>query len=127
MTDIVSPATRSRMMSRIRGKDTVPERTVRSLLHDQGFRFQLHRGDLPGRPDLVLPKHAAAATNRRFWKAKLRLNRERDQRNLRMLRDAGWRVLVVWECAIRDRPDTKALDRRLGRWIRSAARLGEIP
>ena len=111
---------RSRIMSAIRGHDTTPERLVRSALHRHGLRFRLHVRDLPGRPDIVLPRHrtvvlvhgcfwhrhlgcaksALPVRNRAWWAAKLRRNRARDRRNLRDLRAAGWRVIVVWECEL---------------------------
>ena len=120
MTDIVDRATRSRMMSGIRGKDTSPERIVRSYLHRAGLRFSLHRPDLPGRPDVVLPRwntvifvhgcfwhrHAGCrfastpATNRAFWNRKFAVNVDRDRRDSAALRRAGWRVLTVWECQL---------------------------
>lgn len=121
MTDIVDRATRSRMMSAISGKNTLPERRVRSALHRDGFRFRLHVATLPGRPDVVLPKWQAVvlingcfwhqhrgcrfatlpAQNRSFWRNKFRDNVERDRRNAAALRALGWRVFVVWECQVR--------------------------
>lgn len=119
MVDTLSAAERSERMSRIRGKDTKPEMWVRRGLHSAGFRFRLHRNDLPGRPDLVLPKYGAVVfvqgcfwhahhcqhgripgTRSEFWKAKFEGNRKRDARNTRALRAAGWRVLTVWECEL---------------------------
>lgn len=120
MTDIVDRVTRSRMMAGIRGGNTLPELAVRRHLHGRGFRFRLHVRDLPGRPDIVLPKYRAAifvhgcfwhrhpgcrfattpATRRAFWQAKFRENVERDHRQQRTLRSAGWRVLVIWECEV---------------------------
>lgn len=134
MTDIVDRATRSRMMSGIGGRDTSPELIVRSHLHRAGLRFSLHARDLPGRPDLVLPKWNAvvfvhgcfwhrhpgcqfAATpksNRAFWTTKFEANVARDERNIRELRRLGWRVRVVWECAL----SPGRLD-SIVRWIRS--------
>lgn len=124
MTDVVDPATRSRMMAAIRGKDTSPERQVRRFLHRAGFRFVLNSG-LPGRPDLVLPRYGAAilvhgcfwhrhagcayATTPRnradFWRQKFRKNEERDALVLRQLLQDGWRVFVVWECGLRHEAD----------------------
>ncbi len=121
MTDIVDRATRSRMMSAISGKNTLPERQVRSVLHRQGLRFRLHVATLPGRPDVVLSKWRTVvvingcfwhqhpgcrfatlpAQNRAFWRSKFRSNVERDRRTVAALRALGWRVLVVWECQIR--------------------------
>jgi DNA mismatch endonuclease (patch repair protein) len=146
MTDIVTPEVRSRMMSRIRGRDTGPEKIVRSLLFRSGFRFRLHRRDLPGRPDIVLPKYRAVifingcfwhaharcayatspSSNRKFWETKLAANQERDRRNIGKLRQAGWRVLVVWECTVRGKQDLFELEDQLGIWIRSAAESGEL-
>lgn len=122
MTDIVDPETRSAMMSGIRGKNTKPEILVRRFLHRLGFRFQLHRRDLPGRPDIVLPKYRTVVevrgcfwhrhegcpyaytpkSNREFWETKLNGNQERDRRNLRELKKLGWRVIEVWECELMD-------------------------
>lgn len=138
MTDIVSPETRSRMMKGIKGRDTKIERVIRSILHSQGFRFRLHRRDLPGRPDIVLPKHNAAifvngcfwhlhgcalstipSSNTEFWETKLKANAERDRRNSARLLDDGWRVATVWECALRGREDDEAQDMllELAKWV----------
>lgn len=119
--DILSAEQRSLNMSRIRGRDTSPELVVRRALHAAGFRFRLHGKDMPGRPDLVLaqyrtalfvhgcfwhchegcPVHRIPRTRRDFWESKLKGNVERDERDQLQLVAAGWRVLVVWECAIR--------------------------
>lgn len=121
MTDIVDSATRSRMMSGIRGKDTQPELVIRRYLHSKGYRFRLHRRDLPGRPDLVLSsyrlvvfvhgcfwhRHAGCfyatspSSRKDFWQAKLNRNVERDEEQKCSLSDQGWRVLTIWECGIR--------------------------
>lgn len=121
MVDIVDPITRSRMMSGIKGKDTKPEMILRKYLHSQGLRFRLHGKDLPGRPDLTLPKYKVAvfvhgcfwhshygckyavtpASNQKFWGEKLAKNVVRDQLVVGKLVDLGWRVLVVWECGIK--------------------------
>lgn len=112
---------RSWNMSRIRGRDTNPERAVRSLLHRLGFRFRLHERSLPGTPDIVLSRYRTAVfvhgcfwhrhnncrfaytpkSRRAFWTAKFRNNQQRDARNRKALNDAGWHVLVVWECELR--------------------------
>lgn len=110
-------AARSRNMAAIGPKDTAPELLVRRFLHSQGFRFRLHRKDLPGRPDIVLPKYRAVVmvngcfwhhhgcknsvwprTRKEFWRAKIEATVDRDRRTVRMLRALGWRVIVVWEC-----------------------------
>lgn len=119
MVDTLSPAERSERMSRIRGKDTLPELWVRHFLHAHGFRYRIHRRDLPGRPDIVLPKYGAVVfvhgcfwhahhcqmgripgTRSQFWEAKFVANKARDARNARELRRGGWRVLRVWECEL---------------------------
>ncbi|MEZ6128025.1 MAG: DNA mismatch endonuclease Vsr [Planctomycetaceae bacterium] len=128
MADVHTSAQRSFNMSRIRGQDTKPEMIVRSLVHQMGFRFRLHRKDLPGKPDLVLPRHRKVIfvhgcfwhrhrcrygrvqpkTNAEFWRAKLTGNVERDRRNRTALRKTGWQVLEVWECWTRN-PETKLI------------------
>lgn len=125
MTDIVDQQTRSRMMAGIRGKDTKPELALRRALHARGFRFRLHSGKVPGRPDLVLPKHRAVvfvhgcfwhrhegcryatvpATRPEFWRAKFDANSARDSAVRTRLLEDGWRVATVWECALR-KPET---------------------
>ena len=120
--DTLSKEKRSWNMSRIRGRDTGPELIVRSALHRLGFRFRLHRKDLPGKPDIVLPKwrtvilvHGcfwhrhegcpfsyAPKSRKDFWNRKFQKNIIRDQRVQRQLRAMGWRVIVVWECQTRN-------------------------
>lgn len=120
MADIVSPEKRSDMMSGIRGKDTKPEIIVRRLLHRLGYRFRLHRKDLPGKPDIVLPKWRTAIfvngcywhgheachlfrlpkSRTEFWTNKIEGNRARDQRSYAALQDSGWKTVVIWECAV---------------------------
>lgn len=133
MADHQTQQQRSHNMARIRGKDTQPELRVRSALHRLGCRFRLHRQDLPGTPDIVLPKYRAVvfvhgcfwhrhpgcprsftpATRPEFWRAKLDRNVARDAENRRALECAGWRVVVIWECETRDQD---ALQRQL-RWL----------
>lgn len=114
---------RSAQMATVRGSNTGPELRVRKALHAMGFRYRLHRKDLPGRPDLVLPKYRAVVfvhgcfwhrhqdencplvrnvpkTRSEFWEQKFNENVERDHRNQERLRDQGWRVFVVWECQV---------------------------
>ena len=121
MADVVDPATRSRMMSGIRGKNTKPELLIRKALHARGFRYRLHC-DLPGKPDICLPKHRAVifvhgcfwhghgchlfkwpSTRPEFWRAKIGRNREVDQAAESLLSDDRWRVAVIWECALKGR------------------------
>ena len=138
MTAIVSPAVRSRMMARIRSRDTKPELLVRRYLHGAGFRFRLARKDLPGTPDLLLPRYNAAifvhgcywhghlgcryattpATRTEFWRAKIDANSRRDTRAKRDLEDLGWRVAVIWECALRKQFEVSL--KRLERFLLSA-------
>lgn len=106
-------------MQAVKTKDTTPELIVRRLLHAAGYRYRLHRGDLPGRPDLILPKRRRAIfvhgcfwhghdcpkgrrpmSNTEFWTRKIDGNMTRDQRNIASLQDAGWRVTVLWECQL---------------------------
>ena len=133
MPDIVDSATRSRMMSRIRGKDTQPEWRVRRCLHRAGLRYRLHVRGLPGTPDLVFPGARTAVfvhgcfwhqhpgcplaarpdTNASFWREKLQANIDRDARVAKELRELGWQVESIWECE----PDVRirALAENLGR------------
>jgi DNA mismatch endonuclease (patch repair protein) len=123
MTDIVDPATRSRMMAGIRNRDTAPERLVRQELYRLGIRYRLHNGKLPGRPDIVISRlrtvifvhgcywhrHPGCRlaytpkSNVEFWLAKLEGNAARDARNQDRLTELGWRVIVIWECETRER------------------------
>lgn len=114
---------RSENMRAIRSKNTKPEKTVRSMLHRLGFRFRLHRGDLPGKPDLVFPSsrkvifvngcfwhmhdscrggRSVPSTNPEFWQAKRRRTVDRDRMTLQALRDEGWLAHIVWECSLKD-------------------------
>lgn len=121
MADVHNPAQRSFNMSQIRGRDTKPEKLLRSLLHRQGFRFRKNVASLPGKPDIVLPKHRAIvlvhgcywhrhegcrfattpSTNTPFWTEKFATTVARDAKKEEALRDLGWRVFVVWECDLR--------------------------
>lgn len=122
--DKISPERRSANMARIKGKNTKPEMVVRSLVHSLGYRYRLHRRDLPGKPDLVFESRKAVIfvhgcfwhqhadpqcrnavlpkTRVEFWRAKLGRNAERDAENLQALERLGYRVLVIWECEIRE-------------------------
>jgi len=132
--DPLTPEQRSKCMSRIRGRNTKPELVVRSLVHALGYRFRLHRRDLPGTPDLVLPRlrkiifvhgcfwhqHAGCKlatlpkSRQEFWLPKLKANGNRDRRNERALRKLGWGVMTVWECQLRD---AKRLTGRIRRFL----------
>ena len=139
MVDIVDASTRSRMMAGIRGRNTKPEILVRSLLHRQGFRFRLHVGDLPGKPDIVLRRFHAIIfvhgcfwhghdcrffkwprTRPAFWRKKIKDNHANDLKARKALRAAGWRVAIVWECAIRGADkDIETVSARIRKWLRS--------
>lgn len=119
MVDTVTPTIRSRMMAAVKGRNTKPEVTVRKALHAAGYRFRLHRKDLPGRPDVVLPRHHVAVfvhgcfwhghdcrrgrrptSNAGFWDIKLARNVERDDAAADALATAGWVVVTIWECSL---------------------------
>lgn len=116
--DVFSPEKRSQVMSRIRSKDTKPEKSIRSILHKLGFRFRINRKDLPGKPDIVLPKYKTVIfvhgcfwhqhegckiaskpkSNSEFWQKKFSRNIERDKNNQEELKSMGYRVIIIWEC-----------------------------
>lgn len=121
MPDVLTPQQRHYCMSRIRGKATKPELLVRRWLWDHGYRYRLNVNSVPGKPDVILRKYRTAIfvngcfwhghegcdkysipkTNTAFWKAKVTRNRERDQRNYKDLHDAGWHVIIIWECQLK--------------------------
>lgn len=134
-------------MAGIRGRNTKPELVVRSLLHREGCRFRLHDSALPGRPDIVMKRRRTVVfvhgcywhrhtncknatlpkTNRQFWLRKLQSNVRRDRRNVRNLLNGGWRVLIVWECAVRDAgPNPEKLRKDIRTWLGSGERYREI-
>lgn len=142
MIDVVDAAKRSSMMAGIRGKDTKPELTIRRALHAMGFRYRVHRRDLPGSPDLCLPRWKAVifvhgcfwhghdchlfktpSTRMEFWIAKIQRNREHDERATVALLDLGWRVGVVWECSLKGktRLPLETVARQCEEWLRSSA------
>lgn len=138
MADRISADRRSWNMSRIRSRDTKPEVQVRSLLHRMGYRFRVCRGDLPGRPDIVLPKHKTVVfvhgcfwhrhkgcrfaytpkSRLDFWSKKFEANVKRDREVSKQLRQLGWKVLIVWSCAL---ANPEALRRSLSTIGRSGA------
>ncbi len=124
------------MMAGIKGKDTAPEIAIRKDLHRRGFRYRLHAKDLPGKPDIVLPRHRAVvfvhgcfwhghdcplfklpSTRPEFWKAKIGRNRENDAKAKSALLAAGWRVATIWECAIRKKNQAASAADALEQWI----------
>ena len=139
MTDIFTKKDRSRVMRAVRGKDTQPERALRSALHRAGYRFRLHRTDLPGKPDIVLPRFGTVIfvngcfwhqhlgcrkatipqTNRAFWRRKLRRTVERDAENSRGLAIQGWNVITVWECEMK-----KSMEETIQRIIKELQQSG---
>lgn len=140
--DSFSPKERSRIMSRIRSEDTRPEIMVRKLLFSSGFRYRLHRKDLPGHPDIVLASRRVVifvngcfwhqhqgctratrpSSNTEYWSSKLARNCARDQQVHQQLQDLGWRVLVVWECAC-----TKSLSGNLGEALKAFINESDSP
>lgn len=136
MADTLTSERRSRNMSRIRGRNTKPELRLRSLLHRAGFRFRLHARELPGRPDIVLPKYRTVifvhgcfwhrhpgcknattpSTRRNFWQKKFDENVRRDARSSAELEGAGWTLLTVWECELE--ADADGVVRRLSQKLR---------
>ena len=129
MADVHTPEVRSYNMSMIRGKNTKPEIIVRKFLHSRGFRFRLHKPDLPGKPDIVLPKHKTIIfihgcfwhghknckyfvipkTRTKWWVKKIEGNKQTDKRNNSKLRKAGWRIITLWECQLRPKKIIKTL------------------
>jgi DNA mismatch endonuclease, patch repair protein len=147
MADVVSSETRSRMMSGIRSENTIPEITVRKGLHARGFRFRLHYSGLPGKPDLVFPKYRAVIfvhgcfwhahecalfkwpkTRADFWKEKIGKNKCRDLAVMEQLALQGWRVLLVWECALKGK-ERRSIDEIVdscAEWLFSSSKKSEI-
>jgi len=138
LADVHDKATRSRNMAAIRATNTKPELIIRKGLHASGFRYRLHAKELPGKPDLVLAKYHAVifingcfwhghdchlfhwpATRKEFWREKIGGNIARDERNHTELRNAGWRIALIWECALKGktrRSSGEVID-TLGRWL----------
>lgn len=147
MGDVVSPEKRSQMMSGIRNKDTKPEMIIRKGLHAMGYRYRLHVSSLPGKPDLVLKKHNVVIfihgcfwhahdchlfkwpkTRADWWRAKLMGNVEKDKENRQLLEQDRWRVLTIWECALkgRTRLSTEEVLDKASAWINGTAESAEI-
>ncbi len=131
MADVHTKATRSYNMSRIRSKDTKPEILVRKFLFSKGYRFRLHVKNLPGKPDIVLPKYKTAIfihgcfwhghkgckyfvvpkTRTKWWTNKITTNKEHDKKNTRLLKKAGWEVITLWECTVKKAKLDKTLSK----------------
>jgi DNA mismatch endonuclease (patch repair protein) len=147
VVDTVSKSVRSRIMASVRQRDTGPEMRLRKAMHRLGLRYRLHDRKLPGSPDLVFPrfnavvfvhgcfwhvhgcKYSTAPTTRKeFWAEKFSANRARDERNVNLLLADGWRVLTVWECALKrklNHPE-EAVARRVAEWLKGAQRRAEV-
>jgi len=147
MTDVLTPDQRRLNMSRVRGKDTKPEMTLRRALHALGLRYRLHRRDMAGCPDLVFPRYKTVIfvhgcfwhghrchlfkkpeTHTDFWLKKISGNVDRDNKAIKVLRDEGWRVLMIWECALRGprRMDLLKILRRVQQFLRGNRNVHEI-
>ena len=146
MADVVDKVTRSRMMSGIRGKNTKPEKILRTALHAMGMRYRVHDSRLPSKPDLVFPKYKAAvlvhgcfwhchpdcwwstfpADNSEFWRNKLNKNVVRDKRDYDELRKLGWRVAVVWECSFK-LPGKDGIPSMIKEWLLSDDQALDLP
>lgn len=137
--DTVDSATRSRIMARVRSRNTGPEMILRRALHARGLRYKLHDSALPGRPDLVFPRFGAVCfvhgcfwhrhegcprattptSNREYWERKFKGNVSRDRKHRAALLAAGWRVGVIWECALRPKGQVEEVSLRVERWLKS--------
>jgi DNA mismatch endonuclease (patch repair protein) len=147
LADIVDSATRSRMMSGIRSKNTKPELMIRKALHARGFRYRIHCKDVPGNPDLCLPKYRAVIfvhgcfwhghdchlfkwpkTRPEFWAEKISQNSERDYKHALQLSAEGWRICTVWECSLKGkgRLDLLSISSKIESWLYSERRILEV-
>lgn len=145
--DVVDKQKRSSMMAGIKGKDTKAEISVRKGLHKIGFRYQLHRKDLPGKPDLVFPKFQAVilingcfwhahnchlfkwpSSRPEFWQEKISSNKVRDKINIEKLTSLGWKVLVIWECSLKGktRRDLNEVIHTAANWLQYDSQNAEI-
>lgn len=147
MADVVDKATRSRMMSGIRSKDTRPEMFIRKRLHALGFRYRLHDKRLPGKPDLVFPGRKAVifvhgcfwhghncnlfklpSSNTEFWRTKICRNMEADNLSVKILLEKNWHVLTIWECSMRGKGKIPHVEliARIEQWLRAPSRSSQI-
>lgn len=131
MTDNLTKDQRRKNMQHIRSQNSKPEKVVRTFLHKHGLRFRLHRKDLPGKPDIVLPKYNAVIfingcfwhqhprckratipkSNRDYWIPKLEKNKKRDKKNKKLLKDLGWKIIIIWECQLKTNQQKKTLNK----------------
>lgn len=147
MADVVSSEIRSKMMAGIRGKNTTPELIVRKLLFAKGYRYRIHEPKLPGKPDIVLKRYSAVidirgcfwhghscryfklpSTRTDFWLHKIEENKNRDRNNLEKLFSGGWRVLIVWECALKNKSivENNTLVDKISDWVGSKSCFAEF-
>ena len=139
--DIWSEKKRSEVMSKIRGKNTKPEMILRSVLFRKGFRFRVHKKDLPGKPDIVLPKYHSVifvhgcfwhchkkcnegripSSNSKFWKEKLEHNVKKDANNIKALKKESWKVFVIWECEIE-----KQFEKTIKRLVKNIEKIPDV-
>lgn len=144
--DVHTPEQRRLNMSRIRSRNTKPELAIRSILHQNGYRFRLHSMDLPGKPDIVLPRYRAVVfvhgcfwhrhechlfrwprTRAAFWKKKINKNFENDCKSTQELLSAGWRVCTIWECSLKGRlRDVDGSTKRVMQWLASSRKRLEV-
>ena len=147
VADFMTPEQRSHAMSRVRGKETRIECAVRSSLHAKGFRFRKNPQNIPGRPDIVLPKykavvfihgcfwhgHAACkksalpSTRHEFWESKIARTRERDREKSDQLISKGWRIAVIWQCSLETKQSLSSTVDTLASWLRSISDCLELP
>lgn len=146
--DTVDKETRSRIMSRNRHKDTGPELHLRSVLHRAGLRYKLYDKNLPGKPDLVLPRFRTAVfvhgcywhshgcnrssipkSHTDYWKTKLNRNKERDVRNIALLRELDWRAMIIWECSLvgKNAIEPNELAEFVCSWLHGSGKIVEVP
>ncbi len=148
MTDVHSEAVRGKNMAAIKGRNTKPEMQVRKMLHKAGFRYRLHVSRLPGKPDLVFPRYKAVIfvqgcfwhqhqcamlhwpkTRTDWWRQKISANRAHDEAVQDKLRELGWRVLLVWECALKGKnklPPVQLIG-DISNWLRAGSSFAELP
>lgn len=148
MTDVHSKAVRSKNMAAIKGRNTKPELSVRKALHNAGFRYRLHVTSLPGKPDLVFPRYKAVIfvqgcfwhqhqcamfhwpkTRTEWWRQKISINRKHDEEVQDKLRELGWRVMLVWECALKGKHKVslQQLTLDIAHWLRHGGSFIELP
>lgn len=148
MNDLVFKEARSKNMAAIKGRNTKPEMLVRRRLHQAGFRYRLHAAELPGKPDLVFPKYKAVIciqgcfwhqhqcemfhwpkSRTEWWRQKISANRAHDEAMQDKLRELGWRVLLVWECALKGkaRYNPEQLLELISAWLRGGNSFSELP